>query len=75
MNDQYAVLGFQQPTFVTNPCGIRIYMGTKGKDDWCIEIPKELVKKRYREYQFNTNFTFYGITEPEALSIAKDFTS
>ena len=44
MESLYESLGFKQPEFVENPCGIRIYLGTKDKEDWCVEIPKELVQ-------------------------------
>lgn len=46
MGNAYDYLGFNTPKFVENPYGIKIYTGTKDKDDWCVVIPKELIKKK-----------------------------
>jgi hypothetical protein len=75
VEDQRAALGFKQPTVLVNPFGIKIYTGTKGKEDWCIEIPKELAKKKCSVYRCNGNFVLYGVTEENALSVAKEFTN
>ena len=32
--DVYKSLGFEPPKFVENEYGIKIYLGTKGNDDW-----------------------------------------
>lgn len=49
MEDVYKKLGFKHPEFLENPYGIKIYIGTKGEDDWCVEIPKELVSGKETE--------------------------
>ncbi len=48
MSNIYEHLGFNTPKFLENPYGIKIYMGTKDKDDWCVVIPKELVRKKVK---------------------------
>ena len=74
----YNQLGFKQPEFVENPYGIKIYIGTKGEDDWCVSIPKELVEikcqRRCIHYNNNKDFEVYFITEEHALEMAKEFT-
>lgn len=74
MEDIYKNLGFKTPDFVENPCGIRIYFGTKDKDDWCVEIPKELAKLKCPRYPFDYNYVEYLISETKALIIATEFT-
>ena len=74
MNDAYKRLGFKQPDFIENPYGIRIYIGTEGYDDWCVEIPKELCKMRFNGYTFDKNHVFYFVTEDRALELAAKWT-
>lgn len=75
MDDLYKKLGFKQPEFVENPCGIRIYLGTKDKEDWCVEIPKELVQSKCPWYKLKANQVIYMIGEYEALRIAEQYTN
>ncbi len=74
MEDLYIALGFKKPEYLMNRYGIKIYIGTKGKDDWCVEIPKELAKKKYSGYNCKCNYGVYLVTEEHALSVAKEFT-
>jgi hypothetical protein len=74
MDDLYKQLGFKQPKLLRNPLGIRIYIGTEGKDDWCIVIPRKLVKLKNPLYPLDQDYAFYLISEQEALSIAKEYT-
>lgn len=74
MEDLYKQLEFKKPTFLQNPYGIRIYIGTKGKDDWCIVIPKELVKMKCSHYNYNKDYAIYFITEKHALETARTYT-
>ena len=74
MEDLYKELGFRQPEYLENPCGIRIYIGTKGKEDWCVEVPKEIVKKKHKDYKFNHNYAVYLVSEEHALRVAKKYT-
>ena len=71
----YEALGFKSPDFIANLYGIKIYMGTKGKDDWCIEVPRELAKIKCPNYPFDYNYVVYLISEEEALQIAREFTA
>lgn len=75
MENLYESLGFKSPAFVENPYGIKIYFGTKGNDDWCVEIPKELVQKRCGYYKCNKNYVVYLIRERDALRIAEVYTN
>lgn len=74
MENLYEQLGFKQPKILENSCGIRIHIGTKGKDDWGVEIPKELCKAKSPRYNFNHSYMMYLVTEKEALSVAKEYT-
>lgn len=75
MKDLYNSLGFKKSDIVVNPYGIKILIGTKGEDDWCVEVPKELVKKKFGYYYGKNNCTVYFITEQEALKIAEEYTN
>ena len=75
MESLYESLGFKQPEFVENPCGIKIYLGTKDKKDWCVEIPKELVQIKCPWYKLKANQVVYMIGEDEALRIAEKYTN
>lgn len=80
MEDLYNSLGFTKPNYIENPYGIKIYLGTKDKDDWCVEIPKELIQEVHRgyyrsRYKFDKNCVIYCVTEEEALNIAKKYTN
>lgn len=74
MEDAYKSLGFEAPQFLENPYGIKIYLGTKDRDDWCVEIPKELAQKRCSYYKCKSNYVVYLVTEEDALRIAKVYT-
>ena len=74
MDDKYEQLGFKRPEILENPYGIRIYIGTKGEEDWCVEIPKELCTLKCASFNYNNSFMFYLISEEEALRVAGDFT-
>lgn len=70
--DKYAALGFKLPPYLTNPYGIRIYTGTKGKEDWCVVIPKAIVQKK--SCRCDRDVAMYCVTEEYALSLAEEFT-
>ena len=74
MEDLYAALGFKKPEYLSNRYGIKIYMGTKGEEDWCVEIPKELAMKKYSGYNCKYNYGVYLVSEKYALEVAKVFT-
>ena len=74
MANLYEYLGFKQPEYLENPYGIKIYIGTKDNEDWCVEIPKELAKKKCRYYNSSSNYAIYFVSEEHALAVAKDFT-
>lgn len=75
MENLYESLGFKRVEFVENPYGIKIYLGTKDKDDWCVEIPKELAQKKYSYYKCNKNYVIYFVEERDALRIAEAYTN
>lgn len=70
----YESLGFKPPNFVENPYGIKIYLGTKGKNDWCVEVPKELAKLKCPNYDFGCNYVVYLESEEKVLLVAREFT-
>lgn len=74
MEEAYKSLGFKSPDFIVNHYGIKIYLGTKGKDDWCIEVPKEVCKLKTPHYPFGYSYVVYFETEEEVLRIAREFT-
>lgn len=74
MEDAYKSLGFKAPQFLENPYGIKIYLGSKDKDDWCVEIPKELTRKKCRSYNHDYNYVVYLTSEAEVLRIAREYT-
>lgn len=74
MEDIYKSLGFKTPDFVENQYGIKIYLGTKGKEDWCVEVPKELVQKKCPHYKCSKNFVVYLVSEEYALGVAEGYT-
>lgn len=74
MEDIYKQLGFTRPAFLENSYGIRIYIGSENKDDWCVVIPNKLVKLKSTHYKYDKDYAIYLITEREALSIAKEYT-
>lgn len=73
MKPKYAELGFKIPNYLENEYGIRIYLGTTGKDDWHVSIPKELIGGNYEKY-CEEDFTFYMMSEEWALSVADRYT-
>lgn len=74
MDDLYKELCFKKPNVLRNPCGIRIYIGTKDKDDWSVVIPKKLVKLKHPGYSYDKDYAVYLVSEQEVLSIAKEYT-
>ena len=74
MENKYESLGFKAPDFVENQYGIKIYLGTKDEEDWCIEVPKELVQKKFPNYKCSKNFVVYLVSEEYALGIAEVYT-
>lgn len=76
MQDKYTDLGFKPPAFIENPYGIRIYLGTKGKDDWTVVVPQWIVKREYGHLPYfkNRDYALYLVTEEYALSTAERFT-
>ena len=75
MESKYKELGFKKPDYVENRYGIKIYLGTKDKDDWCVEIPKELLQTNPKYPAWNNkNMAFFNVTEKVALEIAEDYT-
>ena len=62
------------PDFLYNPYGIRIYIGTKGEDDWAVEIPNELTKTKSSAFKYDKNVMLYLVTEEYALEIARVYT-
>lgn len=74
MNDLYKELGFKQPKLLRNPHGIRIYIGTEGRGDWCVVIPQKLVKLKCPSYSYDKDYAVYLVSEQEALSVAKEYT-
>ena len=74
MEALYERLGFKRPEYLENPYGIKIYIGTKGEDDWGVVIPKELVKMKCKEYNFCNDYNVYFVDETYALTIAEMYT-
>lgn len=72
MKDLYRQLGFKRPEYMENNYGIRIYIGTEGKEDWCVEVPKELCDTK--KYKYGKNIMFYLVTEEQAIEIATKYT-
>ena len=52
MKAEYTELGFKKPEYLDNKYGIKIYLGTTDKDDWCVEIPKKFMGKYYEKYSY-----------------------
>lgn len=76
--DKYQELGFHRPQILMNDYGIRIYIGTPGEEDWCVQIPVALLNKKMKitgRRAFDKDFTWYLISESEALRIAEDYTT
>ena len=73
MEDRYINLGFTH-YYTTNPYGIRILFGTEGKDDWCIEIPAEFVRRDCNLYKSDKPLVMYCISEEETLRMAEKYT-
>ena len=74
MESKYESLGFKAPDFVENQYGIKIYLGTKGELDWCVEVPKELAQKKCPQYKCSKNFVVYLVSEEHALGVAEGYT-
>ena len=74
MEDLYKQLGFDRPKIRVNRYGIKIYIGEKGEDDWGVEIPNELCKEKCDSFIGDKNYMYYGVTEEDALRIARTFT-
>lgn len=76
MNEEmWEALGFKAPTFIENDYGIKVYIGTKGKEDWCIEVPRELCKLKCPKYYLGYPYRVYLESEEEVLRIAREFTA
>ena len=73
MDSLYEALGFKQPKYLVNHCGIKIYIGTKDKDDWCVEIPRERLNA-VKGIDYHKEMVFYGVTESQALELARTYT-
>ena len=74
MNDLYEQLGFKQPKILMNSYGIKIYVGTKDKDDGGVVIPNWLIKSKRPCYIDTKDYALYLVTEQEALALAKEYT-
>lgn len=75
MESKYKELGFKQPDYIENRYGIKIYLGTTGKDDWCVEVPKELFQTNSKYPTWNKqNMAYFSVTEKVALEIAEKYT-
>lgn len=75
MDAIYTKLGFKKPDYVENRYGIKIYLGTKDKDDWCVEVPKELLQTNSKYPTWNKqNMAFFSVTEKVALELAEKYT-
>ena len=72
MNNIYDTLGFEKPRILENPYGIRIYLGSKNKSDWGIEIPEWIAKRKFGKSA--TGMMFYDVTEEHALRLAEKYT-
>lgn len=73
MNEKYTKLGFKTPRYVENRFGIKIYLGTTGKDNWSVEIPKKFIGEKYEKY-CEENFTISMVSEECVLAIASKYT-
>ena len=74
MKAEYTKLGFKKPEYLENEYGIKIYLGTTDKDNWCVEIPKKFMGKDYEKY-CDKDFAIYMISEETALSVARKYTN
>jgi hypothetical protein len=80
MQDKYTELGFKPPAFIENPYGIKIYIGTKGKDDWTVVIPQWIIQREFGHNEYfkkckcNKDVVLYLVTEEHALEMAERFT-
>lgn len=80
MDERYRDLGFNMPMCVKNPYGIKIFVGTSGKDDWGVKVPKGLVVKKFLMEKSNgadmySSYTqMEHISEEKALSVAQEWT-
>ena len=76
MDERYERLGFKTPSFLENSYGIRIYLGTKGEEDWCVFIPKRILRLKVKDEIFTTHgFYLYLVTEKTALETAERWTT
>ena len=74
MLKEFEKLGFKKPDFLINPYGIKIIIGTEGKEDWNVVIPKSLCKKKCPGYAFGDDVWYYLVSEEMALMIVQEFT-
>ena len=74
MDNLYEQLGLTQPNYVKNVYGIKILLGTKGTNDWCIIIPRELAEKKCDTYKLRSDFVMYMESEDTVLRVAKEYT-
>ena len=81
MESRYEFLGFKRADIAVNQYGIKIYLGTKYHDDWCMEIPKRLILLektddfRIEYFENKHSCPMYGLTENQALDIATKYTN
>ena len=74
MESIYKELGFDKTQILQNEYGIRIIVGTKDNDDWCVSIPRALVVKKHPFYRCTLDYTLYLVSEKQALATAKVYT-
>ena len=72
-NRKFAELGFKTPDYIENSYGIKIYIGTIGQEDWCIEIPRQLTDEIYKT-KYKQNLAFYLVSEQMAWEMAEKYT-
>lgn len=76
MDERYEQLGFKAPSFLENKYGIRIYIGTKGEDDWCVLIPNKIIRLKITDSMFaKQDCCLYLVTEKTALETAAQWTA
>ena len=67
-------LGFKRPDYIVNHYGIKVYVGTEGKDDWCVEIPNWIAKAKCRGFDNDNNIVLYLVSEEQAFVVAREYT-
>ena len=67
-------LGFKRPDYIVNHYGIKVYVGTEGEDDWCVEIPNWIAKAKCRDFDNDNNIVLYLVSEEKAFVVARKYT-